>query len=332
MKKTLTILLLFLASFSFAQNGFLYVDGGLVYNEGFQNYLPYPSENLTAVFDTAYVNSSGDLLNMAGGANAIYISGTGLDKIYDFSGLNDARFDKSNTTYWGSSLNAYFYHDAGNPYYSKLKDFHRYYLENQIADTDFNDCIFLKASATTNTSNVLDEVSVLVVYSSSLTDNKLSKTLSWIGIQADFYGDEMFDNYDFSTGNTTGWNFVDCTGNVGTYLGKNNVCLVTATNITTIYPRQFKTLTLNKTYRIEIEYYIPSSNGFTFDVRYGTSGQVLCKSDILDSWTNKICESKLTNIGDTGFVSLYRISASIGNVFYLKKVSIKEKYENYYKS
>lgn len=123
------------------------------------------------------------------GINIPYVSGAGLDAIYDFEVLGDARLDKSNATYWTQPLDAYFYYDVGNPYHSKLQDFHYRYTENQMASD--NNFIFLKASSTTNTSNIIASIFSLLIYSTEQTDNNLSTLKTYIGIQNTFFSDEL---------------------------------------------------------------------------------------------------------------------------------------------
>ena len=214
MKKTLLILLLlFVSSLTFGQNGLLFFDGSLLTNnDDFLNYFPVSRTDLTAIYDTAYTNASGDLLNLiVGGANATYISGTDTAAIYDFSGLSDNRLDKSNATYWVASLDDYFYYDVSHPYYSKLKDFHYKYFEAQMASD--NNFAFLKAKASTNTSNILASVTSLYIYSVEQTGAALTKLQTHIGIQADFYGDNVIINGDFEN-DLVEWHVLSTEGTV----------------------------------------------------------------------------------------------------------------------
>jgi lysophospholipase L1-like esterase len=126
---------------------------------------PFPTADLTFLWSGAY--DGNDLLNTKG-ANPTYVSGTGLDAIYDFSVLNDERLDKSNATYWGSTLNAYFYYDALNPYHYKLKDFAYRELQAQFETDVISNCIFLKAVGS-ETSNGVAEVNSLLIYSTPYT-------------------------------------------------------------------------------------------------------------------------------------------------------------------
>jgi len=206
MKRILLYLLLLLLNFpSFSQDGILSINGNLLIDTSgnFINYFPVTRQNLEAKFDTIYKTESGDLINLAGGTNAVYVSGTGLDAIYDFSGLNDLRLNKN--AYLGNSfsLPEYYnypyvdiYFDTNHPYYWKLKDFHYANFLSQSLTVD--NIAFLKAKATTNTSNVIASVSELFIYSNALTSTNLSKIKTYIGIQNDFYGDELMTNPDFN--------------------------------------------------------------------------------------------------------------------------------------
>lgn len=163
--------------------------------------LPYPTADLSFLWLGGYDGTS--LLNLKG-ANPTYVSGSGLDAIYDFSVLNDDRFDKGARVgnalglpeYYNDPLNAYFYYDGTSETtrrYWKLKDFHYFYLQQQTDITPrlFNNEFFLKATATTDTSNVIDSIDALYIYSTEQTDANLTKLKAYIGIQDDFYGDEL---------------------------------------------------------------------------------------------------------------------------------------------
>ena len=150
----------------------------------------YPTQNLQGRY--LQINEGEDLVNAIGGISIPYISGTGLDQIFDFSVLNDARFNKSNATYWGSSLNSWFYYDAGNPYHAKMKDFHYRYLINQML---VDDVIFAKLSYTSTTLISVDEI---LVYSSPQTTTNLVMLKTYIGILPDYYGDSLLKNGSFS--------------------------------------------------------------------------------------------------------------------------------------
>jgi hypothetical protein len=143
-----------------------------------------------------------DLVNSKG-ANGIYVSGTpfSLDAVYDFSGLNDERFNKLNATYWGSSIDPYFYLNPARPYDSKLPDFHYKFLNEQVT---FDDTFYLKATATSDTSNVINGVQELHVFSTVQTGDNKSNLKTYIGLQPDHLGPEEVSNWDFSS--SSNWN------------------------------------------------------------------------------------------------------------------------------
>lgn len=153
---------------------------GTVKGKGLIKSLPYPTEGLQVLLNmqtyedggtTYYVNTKGTDIPL--------VSGTGIDAILDFSVLNDDRFDKSNATYWGATLDAYFYFDALNPTHAKLKDFHYRYFENQMA----SDSNFVFAKLNYNLSKNLQDVEIILIYSNPLTGNNLSKARNYIIVQ-----------------------------------------------------------------------------------------------------------------------------------------------------
>jgi len=133
---------------------------------------PYPTAGLQViVYNTTYEEEGTTYLRTSTDVGIPKVSGSGLDTIWDFSVLNDARFDKSNATYWGATLDAYFYYDAGNPYHGKLKDFKYYELNNQVLSKNQ---IFAKSSY--NGDGYIDTDRILV-YSEELITSNLSKVL-----------------------------------------------------------------------------------------------------------------------------------------------------------
>ena len=111
--------------------------------------IPIPTVNSTARYNINNTLPNGDLIDQIGGANAIYISGTGLNAIYSFSGLSDNRFDKGAYVGNGFGLPEYydfpwaswFYYDDSSEatrYHWKLKDFQYRYLQEQSLLLDDN--------------------------------------------------------------------------------------------------------------------------------------------------------------------------------------------------
>lgn len=153
--------------------------------------LKYPTTNLVGRY--VQVSEGTDLINAKGGVSIPYISGSGLDQIFDFSVLGDVRLNKSNTTYWGSSINSWFYYNVSNPYHFKLKDFHYRYLEDQLINT--TNRYFAKI---TYVNEVLLSVDELLIYSTEQIGESLLNIKSYIGILQDFYGDNILVNGSFS--------------------------------------------------------------------------------------------------------------------------------------
>lgn len=151
----------------------------------------YPTENLTFLWEGLYDGTS--LLNTKG-ANPTYVSGAGLDAIYDFSVLNDERLDKSNTTYWGESLSAYFYYDAENPYHFKLTDFHYRYFEDQM-ESD-NNFAFGKL---TYKGTVLQSVDFIAIYSTGQVEDNLTALHTYIKRLDTFYNNVYDSNFALET-------------------------------------------------------------------------------------------------------------------------------------
>jgi len=157
--------------------------------------LLYPTAGLQViVYNQPYEEEGTTYLRTSIGVGIPKVSGTGNDTIWDFSVLNDDRFDKSNATYWGTTLDDWFYYDALNPYHSKLKDFH---YKNLNAQVTFDNQMFLKAEASENTSNVLVKKDKLLIYEIEKDGNDLIKLRKYIGIQSSFIGENLFNNFDF---------------------------------------------------------------------------------------------------------------------------------------
>jgi len=131
----------------------------------------YPTENLDIIiYNTTYENGGTTYLKTSTDVGIPKVSGSGLDTIWDFSVLNDVRFNKSNAAYWGATLGDWFYNDTENPYHGKLKDYHYRELENQIESE--SNTIFAKLIYE---DEVLQRVDRILVYESALTGNNLSK-------------------------------------------------------------------------------------------------------------------------------------------------------------
>jgi hypothetical protein len=169
-----------------------------------------------------------DLVNEVG-TNVPLVSGTGLDAIYDFSVLNDDRFDKGAVIgnglglpeYYNSPLDPYFYYDGTSQTtrrYWKLKDFHYFYVQQQTDITPrlLNNWAFLKASATTDTSNVLSSVSELVIYS-SVYDRAVCTSSGTIYKEST----QAYGEWEYTALTIGGNNFVKIISDVPSLIGGN---------------------------------------------------------------------------------------------------------------
>ena len=262
---------------------------------------------------------SGDLIDLLGGVSVPYISGSELDQIFDFSVLNDDRFDKGSYVgnayglpeYYNSPWGAEFYYDDTSEttrHYWKLTDFHYANILAQTVDTDIQNNYFLKAKATTDTSNIIASWSELLIYSTSQTGVNLSKLKTYIGIQPDFYGDNI----------AVGWNTVVFWNTVGANWSVQDGISITS-NGTSGSIQKNGLWTIGKTYQINIR-----------GVR--TSGSLWSPYDGTGSVKNIISGTSFDEtyqyIPDTSsnmviFSALYN-----GTVTFLE---IKQLYQNYYK-
>src|SRR6056297_2357469 len=155
--------------------------------------LPYPIEDLTANITMSTHEDDGTTYYVNSRGTDIPVVGTdGGEDILDFSVLEDDRFNKGAVVgnsegfpeYWDSPWNAYFYYDdtsAATLYLWKVKDFHYAKILEQSASVD--NVFFLRAKATTDTSNVIATVNSLLIYSISQTGNNLTKLKTWIRVQ-----------------------------------------------------------------------------------------------------------------------------------------------------
>lgn len=156
------------------------------------------------------VAEGGDLIDYLGGVSIPYVSGSGLDQLFDFSVLNDNRFDKG--SYVGNAFGlpetynfpyVDIYYDATSEttrHYWKITDFAYAVILRQSLLAD--DMFFLKAKATTNISNVIASWSELLIYSTAQATTNLALLKTYIGIQADFYGNNILTNILASGGFT----------------------------------------------------------------------------------------------------------------------------------
>jgi hypothetical protein len=161
-----------------------------------------------------------DLINEVG-TNIPYVSGSGLDAIYNFGVLSGNKWDKG--SYVGNAFAlpeiydfpypSEIYYDntsATTRKYWKLKDFHYRFIQTQLDVTPqiLNNIYFatLNYSAT-----VLQSVTEIISYNIEQTGSALNRLKTHIGILPDYYGDNEVTNGDFA--NSTGglgdsWNIV----------------------------------------------------------------------------------------------------------------------------
>lgn len=164
-------------------------------NLGRRSLSPYPLADLEYKYSLNNVDGSGNLLPLISGTPTIpKVSGTGLDTIYDFSVLSDNRFDKSNATYWGSSLNAWFYYNPLRPFDAKLPDFHYRYFQDQMA-SDNNYCF----AQLNYIDGVLVDVGSVLIYSNEQMGSDLNRLYVYAKINSlNYYSNEWIVRDDYS--------------------------------------------------------------------------------------------------------------------------------------
>jgi len=130
-------------------------------------------------------------------------------------------------------------------------------------------------------------------------------------------------NGDFSTGDTTGWAFEDCTGTVGTYKGKDNVCEIELTNGATIYPQNEDSLTIGELYYVSGEYYRESTDNIGYiSVRVGSAGSSgVFGFDGEDAWKSEVGIEGCTIDTD---LTLYSASGDVGDKYWVNYMRAKK--------
>jgi len=120
----------------------------------------------------------------------MYITDADTDKVYQYT----------LTTAWDLTTAVF------GSFHWKQKDFHYFYLQQQTDITPqlLNNWAFLKATATSDTSNEIASVEALYIYSVEQTGSALTKLKTHIGIQDTFYGDELITNGGFDV--DSNWN------------------------------------------------------------------------------------------------------------------------------
>lgn len=165
-----------------------------------------PNE-LGTQFSWTGTKSGSDLVGLDGTVIP-YVSGSGLDAIYDFSVLSDNFWNKNSylgnsyglPEYWDFPWNDSIYYDSGNPYRWKLKDFHYRYISDQYYSTE--DKAFAKLNYT---GEVLQSVSELYLYTTAINDADSIKATSYIGIRDVYYTPNLIINPNFNGNSVANW-------------------------------------------------------------------------------------------------------------------------------
>lgn len=304
----------------------------------------YPTQNLQGRYIQLVEGT--DLINTRGGISIPYISGVGLNQIFDFSVLNDDRFDKG--SYVGNAFGlpetynfpyVGIYYDAASEatrHYWKMTDFAYAAILDQslLADNMF----FLKAIATTNTSNILSNWSELLVYSTVQADDNLEELKTYIGIQKDFYGDNLVTNYNFDL-DLTGASPASNWGHAGNSVGvvKNtyedppsgvNVYEITTTgafSAGTHYVRMLNNgsatfLTIGKPYRYSRYMKTISGNATVRHIHSTIANKI-----ITSQWQQYTNDFLATSVE-------MRIGLAGAGVFVSDNYTIQRLYQNFYKN
>ena len=313
--------------------------------------LPYPTAGLdVVVYNTTYEDGGTTYLRMSTGVGVPLVSGTGLDAIWDFSVLNDLRFNKnayvgsSYTDDFGNPLPANYnfpyvgiYYDSANPYHWKITDFHyaNILAQSLLVDNMF----FLKAKATTNTSNIIASWSELLIYSVTQTSDNLTKLKTYIGIQADFYENVDFPNENFELGNFTNWAAKLTEGNIQiTPISNtgNYAALIERTsgsNFSSI--KLFRDFSLENNTTYKISFYSRGdgvNNGFWSLYNVGLSDYYKTYTGLSNSIVYTKTEYELLTTSTSARIQFVANNNSNLALLYYDDMSIEKKYQNYYKS
>jgi len=137
-------------------------------------------------------------------------------------------------------------------------------------------------------------------------------------------GAEEVTNGDFETGDTTGWSFIDCNGDVDTYQGRTNVLRCVLTNSSTIYAYQAHITTTGKYYLYSCDIYIPSGQTLDAVSIRSDSGAAynLAETSTKDEWVTLTVVHRVGLTDDN--CDIYTYSGDVDDVFYVDNVSVKE--------
>ena len=297
--------------------------------------LPYPTKDLQViVYNQTYEDGGTTYLRTSTGIGIPKVSGTGLDAIWDFSVLNDERFDKSNATYWGDSLDEYFYYNELRPYDAKLKDFHYKFLNEQVT---FDNTCFLKAQATTETSNVIDNIDVLLIYSLSLIDNDLIKVKTYCDIQS--FEEELNLNSECES-LLNMFDFRMDAEYLETYESKTNVIKFTATGTSNCYFafEKLNALSSGDIIKIQLSVFFGSGNILSdgMYIRDASNGEIFYRESVsLGEWVDiEVLDYEVQNNGGNVFYPYIYPDVSqlntIGDVVYVNHYRVLKQYVDFY--
>lgn len=278
-------------------------------------------ERIPVIPDKFYWKGNYDGLNLVNevGVNIPYVSGFGLDAVYDFGVLAGNEFDKG--SYLGNSfglpeiydfpyINGIYYDPttAATRKHWKLTDFHYKFIENQFYGT-LNNIFFLKATATTDTSNIINGVQELAIFSTEQTGSILDKLKKYIGIQPTFRGSEISTDNNLST-----WS------EFGNIIDKNDVFFQTGTAAAGVtIPVE-----IGKDYEIFFNYATAVANLSTLAL---WQGNVVSLISILNQRPSGFFDGDFTAIQSFIFIRL-----GTAETVYVTNITLKAVYVNYYKS
>jgi len=318
---------------------------------------PFPTVGLQAIVypNSTYEDSGTTYIRTSLGIGLPVISGTGLDRIIDFAPLNDVRFDKGSYVGNAYGLPATYNYPYVGIYYDATSEATRYHWKM----TDFgyavilaqsllvDDMFFLKATATTDTSNVIASVDRLFIYSVALTGANKTKMKTYIGIQDTFYSANLLPEGNFATdtnadGIANKWDgltdFVNSSYSIlpvqnGFTTKQQRSIKLTSTGYLRVFHVTENIYTAGLTYILSSEY--RSNISFIMSVFDGvTTYQVSCD---INEGNAALSNLKFTSQGVGGLypIRLYgTTSANVASSKYIEvgNIQLNIEYQNYYKS
>ncbi len=309
--------------------------------------LPYPTAGLQViVYNSTYEDEGTTYLRTSTGVGIPKVSGTGNDTIWDFSVLNDARFDKG--SYVGNDYGLPEYYDfpfvniyfdettEATRYHWKLKDFHYANLLAQSLLLDNQ--MFLRAKATTETSNEISEVYQLNIYESEQTGSALTKLKSWMRIAPDFRGENVITgivNISIGLGNDISYvqnGNLDITFTLTDTTNSENYRPSFNLSVNDILTDKNVELTLNVDIEGDISFYGLRIEDIGERLPFLANGVVIERNtDILQSGTYFLKNSEFVNDGLNATIYINGENSINGTVIRFYDIEIKAVYINYYK-